>query len=271
MNIQKERLQTELAFKVGLTLIIHSSWIAHDYKKHEADSASRRPMSTRSKRIGGGYHPSPVRATSPMRHWGGTNRPILNKASNEKEILRSRGDTQDASQQRSSRFVRPTEAKFSGFENTFLQSSPTKSPSRRRGTKNTQEGSSVDTPSKNGAREARNRRTNELFSPVRAPPASLCKEPKEMSISLPADDTIQEFDVYMDVGGSSPSRRLRENGIESSPALDRADFSSILGSYLVEETEENSNSEPEAFEGIDWLDEVSKKCNKHSGTRLTAL
>lgn len=149
------------------------------------------------------------------------------------------------------------ELKLPGFENSFVQSTPLKSPTRRR-----TEPAIPETPSRSplkgkgkapaGGHEA----SNVMFSPVKMASQSFNRSPRNIGNTFPADDTIQDFDIDMDVSANRRRQSGKDFGRGSSPVHDIPDTSSIMGSETFGDLEQEQMDIDESFDGIDLREEV---------------
>ena len=147
------------------------------------------------------------------------------------------------------------EMKFPGFENSFLQVSPSKSPSRNsrlgrhgRETLGMRSPRRADvgrtsTPKKDKARPA-------VFSPVKVPPLSFEPSVPVNDDLMPIDDAIQDFDIEMrevELQKDIVEKNGLDPEFEDLQSIDDSECPVQIGG----DTPLN-----EHFVGIDWLDEV---------------
>lgn len=148
---------------------------------------------------------------------------------------------------------------FPGFENSFMQSTPLKSPTSARtrrpsglGADTTFEG----TPRRQ-SQAGPSRQKDDIFSPSKRSPS---KRDAPIGRLPPKDDFIQDFD--MDIPHSTPQRIRRA----SSPAMDFGDMSSVMGSDINEMAvdSEKGDLDDDNYEGLDFREEVCASPSFHT-------
>lgn len=241
MKEQIERLRTEFAFK-----------------QHEIETSARKPTwSSKSKRASFGPSPSPIPVHPEMRNWSsGTQSGPSGWNSQSHTPSKRRTSTERGKSPKplaKHRQVVP-ELKFPGFDNSFVPTSPVKSPTRRRSMPSGLETSPLKGKGKVPARSQEP--SNVLFSPVKMASQMINRSPKPREDEFPTDDNIQDFDLDLDVSSNRQRRSGKDPGRGSSPGHDVPDSSSFMGSEFLEESEQEQMEIDQTFEGIDWRDEV---------------
>lgn len=152
---------------------------------------------------------------------------------------------------------------FPGFENSFMQSTPVKSPTSARTRRPSGLGMDVEGTPRRQSQAGPSRQRDDVFSPSKRSPSK-----REAAIGRlpPKDDFIQDFD--MEMPHSTPQRARRA----SSPAMDFGDMSSVLGSDVNDMIldSDKGDLEDDHYEGLDFREEVcisillyvfTNKCN----------
>ncbi|KAH8119396.1 hypothetical protein DFH11DRAFT_1564797 [Phellopilus nigrolimitatus] len=241
----------------------------HIFKQHELELSTRKPTwSARSRRTTMGPQPPPIPLPSAMRGWTSPNPAGLIKDSTLEETpsrQRIRFETYD--QEKSPRNAAKTrlagpDLKFTGFENSFLQSSPVKSPSRLR--HSAANLPAIYTPRKKARGKGKEAMASGVFSPVRMPPLTLRPNTGHDRDRSFIDDSIQDFNVDVEMGDGSPriySESVRDG---SSPGRDPGDLSSVVDMELLDDPEGSTSLEADNFDGIDWSEELHSMLFSHT-------
>ncbi|KAI5123947.1 hypothetical protein M0805_006361 [Coniferiporia weirii] len=249
MKEQMERLRTEYIFK-----------------QHEVEPTNRNTSwSSRSKRIATGPQPSPIPLPPAMRNWASPNTAGPSRSYLPKENLsQKRAGLRDMSPKIPTKTR--LEPKFPGFENSFLGSSPVKSPSRGRRPSTNHELPETRTPQKgvNGKGTAKGQGTIGVFSPVKMPQLNWQQDSRQTQNGPPADDFIQDFDADTGMSFGSPCSRSKVIREGSSPNPDQGDYSSVVDMDLVEEPDGDALLKDEDFQDIDWSEELHYMLFSHT-------
>ncbi|KAL5523772.1 hypothetical protein ACEPAG_7945 [Sanghuangporus baumii] len=251
MKQQIERLRTEYIFK-----------------QHEVDSSSRKSLSSmRTRRTVMDSQMSPVPVPPAMREWNAIRTINPNKANlivNTPSMKGGVGENRGDGRVRTGMKLRPSvpEMKFPGFENSFLRSSPSNSPTRpRHFTSTARNDAGVRTPTKSDKGRATDpapsHARNGVLSPVKLPSLTF-KPPADADFDkFQMDDCIQDFDVDIGPNDGSPRSRCKSVRTESSPTTDRGlDSAADLGFSDDMDMNMNMNMEEDTFEGINWSEEL---------------
>ncbi|EJD02972.1 uncharacterized protein FOMMEDRAFT_168072 [Fomitiporia mediterranea MF3/22] len=247
MKEQIERLRTEYIFK-----------------QHEVESSTRKPgWSARSKRTALGSQMSPVPVPRAMQDWTSSAAMGMGRSNLFLHTPSRRGATGSEKQNLNLLKAGATsrtaniDLKFPGFENSFLPSSPTRSPSRTRQSSVVpkRDTSVMRTPRKEG--KEKDKKRNGLISPVKPPALTVRSASEQAFDGLPIDDTIQDFDGDVAMSNSSPSRRSKPPlRMGSSPNLGRSELDSVADLDFSDDIDREASPEESIFIGIDWSEEL---------------
>ncbi|KLO18422.1 hypothetical protein SCHPADRAFT_899814 [Schizopora paradoxa] len=147
---------------------------------------------------------------------------------------------------------------FPGFENSFMQSTPIKSPTSARTRKPSGLAMDIDgTPRHQSSQAGPSRQRDDVFSPSKRSPS---KRDAASGRLPPKDDFIQDFD--MEIPQATPQRVRRA----SSPAMDFGDVSSVMGSDIIDMAidSEKGDLDDDHFDGLDFREEFHRVLLSHT-------
>ncbi|KAL5507293.1 hypothetical protein ACEPAH_6749 [Sanghuangporus vaninii] len=259
-NLEQARIQKDMKQQIER---LRTEYI---FKQHEVDSSSRKPpLSMRTKRTVLDSQTSPVPVPPTMREWNAMRTANPNKANlimNTPSMKGGAGENRGDGRVRTGMKLRPSVSgmKFPGFENSFLQSSPSNSPTRsRQFTSAVRNDAGVRTPTKSNRGKATDpapsRARNGVLSPIKLPSLTF-KPPADADFDkIQMDDCIQDFDVDIGPNDDSPRSRCKSVRTESSPTTDRGLYSAgDLG--FSDDMDMDTVMEGDIFEGINWSEEL---------------
>ncbi|KAL5485216.1 hypothetical protein ACEPAI_7858 [Sanghuangporus weigelae] len=259
-NFEQARIQKDMKQQIEQ---LRTEYI---FKQHEVDSSSRKPLlSMRTRRTVLDSQMSPVPVPPAMREWNAIQTINPNKANlvmNTPSMKGGVGENRGDGRVRTGMKLRPSvpEMKFPGFENSFLPSSPSNSPTRpRHFTSTVRNDAGIRTPTKSDKGGATNpapsRARNGVLSPVKLPSLTF-KPPADTDFDrFQMDDCIQDFDVDIGPNDGSPRSRCKSVRTESSPTTDRGlDSAGDLG--FSDDMDMDMTMEGDTFEGINWTEEL---------------
>ncbi|KAL5528440.1 hypothetical protein ACEPAF_7576 [Sanghuangporus sanghuang] len=259
-NLEQARIQKDMKQQIER---LRTDYI---FKQHEVDSSSRKPLlSMRTRRTVLDSQTSPVPVPPAMREWNATRTANPNKGNlimNTPSMKGGAGENRGDSRVRTGVKLRPSvsEMKFPGFENSFLPSSPSNSPTRsRQFTSAVRNDAGVRTPTKSNKGKATDpapsRARNGFLSPIKLPSLTF-KPPADADFDkIQMDDCIQDFDVDIGPNDGSPRSRCKSVRTESSPTTDRG-LCSAADLGFSDDMDMDIVMEGDIFEGINWSEEL---------------
>lgn len=229
-------------------------------KQHEIESSARKPsMSVRSRRAMNGPPPTPVPLPPAMRSWG--SRINGTQATSKRTPTKPEGRALPHFATPRHEDVKPIleQPVFKGFENSFMQASPARSPSKQK-TKASARGSSPLNEYLDMYVPDRKGKGKEKLPPIVNSPSffTVIQSTQKQNDSRQSGSVEPNDDIEM---GEIGSPRLSVD--RSSPGVDMVDMSVTGETEIMDDGETVSPEDLEPFEAMDWSEEVRSSVANH--------